>query len=163
MRLLLALAFVAAGLGCVAEPEALTVSIGGRRVSLPAREWRPVPNEVEYAKNFEAVTNRPPRQYQVLTVFLNQMSEDRKRGHAIAANEYLEVFLSSPNQVTVLLRRDHGAYWLLSREMFRDVRVDRVDLDRVRPLSEQERDEIVEVLRNEIDTTRHFLGQLVAR
>ena len=124
-----------------------------------------MPNKAEYAKNFEAVTNRPPRQSQVLTVFLNQMSEDRKTGEEIATNEYLEVFLIPPapeSRVVVQLRRDHGAYWLLSRETF--VRVPGVNLDSVDPeRSGLERYAVVEALRNEIDTTRHLLSQLVAR
>lgn len=120
-------------------------------------------NEAEYAKNFEARLNRSPRQYQILTVFLNQMSEDRKAGREIASGEHLEIFISNPNEVTVLLRRDYGVYWLLSREMFRGISVRGVDLSTFRPLSQLEENAVIAALSNEIDGTRHLLAETVAR
>ena len=142
----------------------LVVAVGERRVVLSSVEWRAMPNEAEYARNFEAVNNRSPRQYQIVTVFLNQMSLDRKTGQEIAPNEYLEVFLSNPDEITVLFRRDHGSYWLLSREMFRGVTVPGIDTSRLGSLSASETELVAEALRNEIDSTRHLLGeQLLAR
>jgi hypothetical protein len=156
---LLALTCFGGLLGCQAEPaEDLAVSVAGRRIVLAAEEWRPMVDWAAYARNFEALTNKPPRQYQILTVFLNQMTEDRRSGREIASNEYLEVFLSNPNEVTVLLRRDHGPYWLLSREMFRGVQASGVDLSSARAQSTVDEQKIVEALRNEIDTTRHLLA-----
>ena len=153
--------------GCGPEsagPGATTIRVGNRRVVLPTADWRAMPNEAEYARNFEAVTNKPPRQYQIVTVFLNRMSQDRLIGQQISATKYLEVFLSNPDEVTVLLRRDHGSYWLLSREMFRGVSVPSVDLDRVGSLSAAEIEQITGILRNQIDGTRYVLGeQLLAR
>ena len=156
---------LASSLGCQVAPKSdLIISVAGRRLALSAEEWQPMKNEAEYAKNFEARSNRSPRQYQILTVFLNQMSEDRKAGREIAAGEYLEVFISNPNEVTVLLRRNHGVYWLLSREMFRGISARGVDLSTIGPLSRHDEDAVMAALRNEIDSTRHLLGErLVAR
>jgi hypothetical protein len=138
------------------------VSVSGREIVLSPKLWRPIVDEAAYARNFEAVSNTPPRQYQTLTVFLNQMTDERRQGRAIAPNEYLEVFVSSPNEITVLLRRDHGPYWLLSREMFRGVGAPGVQTGTLGPLSETDQDLVARSLQNEIDTTRHMLGALVA-
>ena len=126
-------------------------------------------DEVDYARNFEAVTNTPPRQYQIVTFFLNPMSEDRKSGQKISPTEYLEVFFSNPNEITVLVRKDHGNYWLLSREMFKADLVSGLNAKRIgsvefAAVSEPEVERIVEALRNQIDTTRQLIGQrLLAR
>ena len=164
---LFAVLLVASLLGCGRSPAGLSnhvVAVGDRKVVLSLAEWRVMPNEAEYARNFEAVSNRSPRQYQIVTVFLNQMSRDRKTGQEIAPNEYLEVFLSNPDEITVLLQRDHGSYWLLSREMFRGVTVPGVDTSRLGSLSASESELVAEALRNEIDSTRHLLGeQLLSR
>jgi hypothetical protein len=47
------------------------VQVGDRKVVVAAGEWRAMPNETAYSENFEAITNTPPRQYQVVTFFLN--------------------------------------------------------------------------------------------
>ena len=164
MRIRILSLLLASSLGCqVAPRSALIISVAGRRLALSAAEWQPMKNEAEYAKNFEARLNRSPRQYQILTVFLNQMSEDRKAGREIASGEHLEIFISNPNEVTVLLRRDYGVYWLLSREMFRGISVRGVDLSTFRPLSQLEENAVIAALSNEIDGTRHLLAETVAR
>ena len=65
----------------------LSVSVSGREIVLSPKLWRPMVDEAAYARNFEAVSNTPPRQYQILTVFLNQMTDERRQGRAIAPNE----------------------------------------------------------------------------
>ena len=123
-----------------------------------------MPNEAEYARNFEAIANTPPRQYQIVTFFLSPMTEDRRSGQRISPSEYLEVFLSNPGEITVLLKRDHGTYWLLSREMFKAVLVPGVDTNRVGSVSGPEAERVAETLRNQIDSSRHLIGErLVAR
>ena len=164
---LLTLLLVSTVLGCRSERgklAELTVSIADRKVTLSSAEWRAMPNETEYARNFEAVSNRPPRQYQIVTFFLNSMSEDRKSGEQISPNEYLEVFLSNPDEITVLLRRDHGSYWVLSREMFRAVPVSGVSTNRIGSFATPDAQRVTGALRNQIDSTRYLLGQrLLAR
>lgn len=140
------------------------VQVGTRKVELAALEWRAMPNEVEYARNFEAIANTPPRQYQIVTFFLNPMTEDRRSGQRISPSEYLEVFLSNPGEITVLLKKDHGNYWLLSREMFKAVVVPGMDTNRVGSFSGPEAERVAETLRNQIDSSRYLIGErLVAR
>ena len=162
---LLALLFVASLLGCQAQSSKdLTIPVAGRQLALSAEEWQPMENEAEYALNFEARQNRPPRRYRVLTVFLNQMTEDRKSGRRSRPESTLEVFVSAPNEVTVLLRRDHGHYRLLSRELFRGTQVAGVNLSSMTPLSDIDEGKVIDSLQNEIDTTRHLLAErLIAR
>jgi len=156
------LALIAAGIlvGCQAQPaKDLTVAVAAGLIEFPADGWRPMTNEFAFARNFEALINKPPRQYQTVTVFLNQMTTDQRSGREIAPSEYLEIFLSNPNEITVLLRRDHGAYWLLSREMFRGVRVGGIDLGSTKPLSTIEEGKIFGELRGQIDSTRYLLAE----
>jgi len=149
-------------LGCVGRPTAVVdvvVPVGDRKLSFPVDQWRAMPNEYAFVRNFEAIANNLPRQYQIVTVFLNQMSEDRRSGRLIAANEYLELFMSNPNEITVMVRRDHGTYWLLSREMFRGVAVSGVDQGLMGSLSMAESEQVADSLRAEIDNTRFLLGE----
>jgi hypothetical protein len=118
-----------------------------------------MPNEFAFARNFEALVNKSPRQYQIVTVFLNQMTVDQRSGREIAPSEYLEIFLSNPNELSVLLRRDYGSYWLLSREMFRGIQVGGIDLSSNKPLSAIEEERILGELRGAIDTTRYLLAE----
>jgi NAD kinase len=90
------------------------------------------------------------------------MSQDRRSCEQISPTEYLEVFLSNPGEITVLSRKDHGSYWLLSREMFKDVPVAGVNTNRLGSFSESEVDRVAEALRNQIDSTRYLLGQRLA-
>jgi hypothetical protein len=137
----------------------LVIPVARRSVRLSSTEWRAMPNEAEYASNFEAVQNESPRQYQIVTLFMIPMSEDRRSGSRLSENEYLEVFLSNPGEITVLVRRDHGAYWVLSREMFKMASIAGVDTRKVGSLSGAESDRVVAALRDEIDATRHLLGE----
>ncbi len=67
-------------------------------------------NEAANADNFEATKNKPPRRYQVLTLFKIPMSDDRKIGEKISADEYLEIFCTGLRSVVVQIRRDHQSY-----------------------------------------------------
>ena len=148
-------------IGCVASGTVVPVG-DGKNITLSAAEWRPMPNESEYARNFEAVKNSPPRAYHVLTIFLNVMSEDRHSGKKISVREYLEIFASNPGEVTVLLRRDQGTFWLLSREMFRDLVVPGVSLSRVGSFSPNDQQQVWNTLQDRVDRTRHILSRLEA-
>lgn len=145
--------------GCSAR-EIVVPLDNGQELTLPASQWRALVNESGYARNFEAVENPPPREYHVLTVFLNPMSEDRRTGKKISDTEYIEIFASNPGEITVLLRRDHRTFWLLSREMFHDNSVPGVDLSRVGSFGPNDEHLIRAALQDRIDITRHFLGSL---
>lgn len=116
-------------------------------------------NEAPFAKNFEATANPPNRKYQIVTIFMIPMSADRRDGDRLSASEYLEVFKTAPGQVTVLIRRDHGAYWNLSREMFQAAAAPDVDLSGFRPLTDAEVSRVIDALRLQIDSTRYLLGE----
>lgn len=147
--------------GQVAES---VVRVADGKVVLSAGEWRAMPNEADYAQNFEAVTNTSPRRYQIITFFLNPMTEDRRSGQKISTTEYFEAFLTNPDEITVLLTKDHGNYWLLSREMFTGVVISGVNTSRVGSFSGPEVERVAEALRNQIDSTRYLIGQrLLAR
>lgn len=131
------------------------VPVAGQKVMLSTSQWKRMTNEFDYAENFEATTNRPPRKSQVLTVFKIRMSKDRRNGKEIARDEYLEIFCTGPSQIAVGIRRDHGPYWLLSREVFSGV----ADCEPGQYFTGDEFDRISSILRNEIDTTRNQLGE----
>jgi hypothetical protein len=135
------------------------VAVGGRRVTLPKAEWREMENKATFARNFEAMSNPPHRKYQIVTVFMIPMSEDRREGDRLSPNEYLEVFVVTAGEVVAQVRRDHGTYWVLSRETFAADAVPGGALDPHRALSPNEVRRIIDALRLQIDTTRHLLGE----
>jgi hypothetical protein len=59
----------------------------------PQGRLREIKNEATFARNFEATSNPPNRKYQIITVFMIPMSEDRREGQRLWPNEYLEVFV----------------------------------------------------------------------
>lgn len=152
--------------GCQPEPgePRMTVSIGGKAIAFPAHEWKPMVDEAPYAKNFEATKNTPRRLSQVVTVFVIPMSPDRREGRRISADEYVELFVTFPGSLVAQVRRDHGSYWILSRENFK-VDVPGVDLKipwHQHAFTSEEFDLVLAALRNDIDTTRYLLGDALA-
>ena len=141
----------------------MTVPIDSRRVSLPADQWRPMANEVEYPSELRGRDEHAAEAVSDPHGVHEPDDRGSKGGSINRAKRAWEYFLSNPNEVTVLLQRDHGAYWLLSREMFRGIAAPGVDVNSLKVLKDDERDRIVGSLRNEIDTTRHLLGELVAK
>jgi hypothetical protein len=150
------------------EPDGdrIQINVGDRQIALSASAWTPMTDTAPYARNFEAAADQPrsvslaPRMFpQVLTFFLIQMSDDRRSGTEIAPGEYLTVFKVDADEVAVLLSRDHGDYWIHSRERFRVPGVSQfpVQTDFARGSL------VITELRDEIDTTRHLLGQFIAR
>src|SRR5688572_3220710 len=86
------------------------------------------------------------------------MSEDRRNGQKLSPNEYLGVFMTARGQVTIVIRRDHGAHWVLSREMFEAGAIHTLDISGLRQQSDADVERVTEALRLQIDTTRHLLG-----
>ena len=148
------------------DDDRIQINVGDRQIALSSSAWIPMTDTAPYARNFQAAADQPrsvslaPRMFpQVLTFFLIQMSDDRRSGTEIAPGEYLTVFKIDADEVTVLLSRDHGDYWIHSRERFRVPGVSRfpVQTDFARGSL------VIAELRDEIDTTRHLLGQFIAR
>ena len=94
------------------------VDIPGSTLRLPTGDWTPMENEYPWAARFLATAPRNQAVSQVVTVFKLPMTDDRRSGERISPNEYLEMFATNPGEVTVLVRLDKQAYWVLSREVF---------------------------------------------
>ena len=131
------------------------VPVSGQKLILPVARWNRMANESDYAENFESTVSRPPRNSQVLTVFKNRMTADRRVGKQISDDEYLEIFCAGPSRIVVQVRRDHGAYWLLSREVF-----DGTACEIGRYFAGEALDRISSSLRGSIDRTRSLLGEM---
>jgi hypothetical protein len=149
----------AAGVNPPPDASSYELSVGGRRILLPKAEWREMQNEATFARNFEATSNPPNRKYQIVTVFMIPMSEDRRIGERLSPTEYLEAFSALKDQVVIQMRRDHGSYWVLSREAFEATAVPGVEFTGVGNLSPADVRRVTDVLRLQIDTTRHLLGE----
>lgn len=96
-----------------------SIRVAGKTIRLARSDWKQMENPTDYAENFESLSQKPRREYQLVTVFKLPMSIDRRLGVRISRNEYLEAFVTEPRAVTIQLRLDRGAYWVLSREKFR--------------------------------------------
>lgn len=74
-------------------------------------------NEFDWAVNVEDANKEASQEVgRVVTIYKLPMSDDRRNGVRISAEEYLELFVVRPGTVTVQVRADRGRYWLLSRE-----------------------------------------------
>lgn len=97
----------------------IVVSVPGKQIQLPAADWTAMRNEESYAKNFECRHKAKNEvMEQVVTVFLIEMSPDRRIGTKISDTEHVEFFTVHPNSVTVQVRREKKGYWILSRQTF---------------------------------------------
>ena len=132
------------------------VSIGGRVVTLRGADWRAMQNEATFARNFEATSNPTNRKYQIQHLH-DPDERGPARGQQLSPTEYLEVFVVGDGEVVVQVRRDHGAYWVLSRETFTANAVPGVALAAHRELAANELRRITYARRLQIDTTRHLL------
>lgn len=140
------------------------VTVGTKTIRLSTVDWHKAENEADYAQNFEAKTNDPGRRYQVVTIFTIPMSDDRRVGTQLSKREYLELFVSAPGQLTVLLRVDHGAYWILSRELFIGPAIAGVSLPEYGALTKRQERRARLALQDRLDRTRHLLkNKLLAK
>ncbi|MDP2642511.1 MAG: hypothetical protein Q8P62_01565 [Candidatus Peregrinibacteria bacterium] len=98
-----------------------SISINGKNIVVSQDKWKFVePFEPSlYSKNYSAINKRDGHEFeQMITVFLQKMTDDRKIGEKITNSEYIEAFVVHPNSVTVQIRIDKGDYWVMSRETF---------------------------------------------
>ncbi len=97
------------------------IEISGKKIVVDQNQWKFVDNSAEsnYSKNYSAINKKDGEMFeQMITVFLNKMTDDRKSGEKITNSEYIEAFVVHPNSVTVQIRVDKGNYWVLSRQTF---------------------------------------------
>ena len=97
------------------------IKVGNKNIIVSSDKWKFVDNSDEsaYSKNYSAINKKDGEEFeQMITVFLNKMTDDRKSGEKITNSEYIEAFVLHPNSVTVQIRVDKGGYWVLSRQTF---------------------------------------------
>ena len=99
---------------------------------------------------------------QMITVFMNQMTDDRKSGEKITNSEYIEAFVVHPNSVTVQIRVDKGDYWVMSRQTF-NIKTnypDQTDISfsDLQYILVDAPDTLNQTMQNQIDNTRYILN-----
>lgn len=95
------------------------IEVGNKEIAVSKDQWKFVDNSSEsaYSKNYSAINKKDGEMFeQMITVFLNEMTDDRKSGEKISNSEYIEAFVLHPNSITVQIRVDKGDYWVLSRQ-----------------------------------------------
>jgi len=171
---LIILGLVLTGAGCTAtnntgvsvmqDQTEKTSSVDGYQVSTSDAEvfvsdnkWKKMDDPSVYAKNFEAREKGSTEEFaQVVTIFLNPMTPADKVGTQLSDDEFLEMFTTFPKTVTMQIRRDKGAYWLLSRQTFS---VADSYLASLNPEVSSENFRLYQdQFENEIYTTRYSLG-----
>ena len=98
-----------------------SITINDNNIIISQNEWRFIEssNPSLYSKNYSAKNKRDGHMFeQTITVFMQNMTSDRKKGEKISNSEYIQAFVVHPNSITVQIRIDKGDYWLLSRETF---------------------------------------------
>lgn len=144
--------------GCAGNRH-LTVQTATKSIRLNHEQWRPLKNETETARNFEARTRKPSQVYStVITVYLLPMSADRALGKKLTDTEFLEIFSVHPGTVTVQLRVKKDGYWILSRETLKMPEPALVDVRQYKPsFTDDEVSLMHRQLQNDIDETRAFV------
>ena len=98
-----------------------SITVNDKNIIVSQDEWKFVePFEPSlYSRNYSAKNKKDGHMFeQMVTVFMQEMTADRKIGEKITNSEYIEAFVVHPNSVTVQIRIDKGDYWVMSRETF---------------------------------------------
>jgi hypothetical protein len=136
---------------------------GAKTIFVPRLYWETLSTNSDYSEGFSRRLAQNNEEYElVVTIFKLPMTEDRKSGLKIGDNEWLEIFSTFREEMTMRLRLNKGDYWLLSRQTFK-VGVTPVEHPKAYtfPWYESEIDAkdtlIRSYLQNEIDKTRYIL------
>jgi len=147
-----------------AEGAAFIVSVPPHTIRVPRADWETMPNQYEWADNFEQLRKDPGHVYpRVVTVYKLPMTADRRLGMRISSDEYVQMFNVLAGTLTVQVRLDKGDYWVLSRESFalpsgpNGEQTLEQFLTRPRPDSELY-EQFLFRFQTEIDTTRYLLA-----
>lgn len=97
----------------------LEVTFDEKKLKLSSNEWAFLPEEASYSINLQRIPKAKEMYPMVVTIFKMPMSEDRKKGRKLTANEWLELFSVHKNAITMRVRVDKGTYWVLSRQTFK--------------------------------------------
>ncbi|MFH1546743.1 MAG: hypothetical protein ABIE14_05195 [Patescibacteria group bacterium] len=141
------------------------IEVGNEEIAVDKDQWKFVDNSIEsiYSKNYSAINKKDGEMFeQMVTVFLNEMTDDRKSGEKITNSEYIEAFVVHPNSVTVQIRVDKGDYWALSRQTFK-IKTDYPDqtdipFSDLKYISIDAPDTLNQTMQNQIDNTRYILN-----
>lgn len=138
------------------------VNVGHAAISLDAARWRAMPNEFDWAENFEEISRDASHVFpRVLTVFKLPMTLDRRVGLRISDSEFLEIFSTTPESLTIQIRSDRNSFWLLIRETVDtrgNTQLSEIALDRI--VTDQEVRQAASALQPLIDNTRYLLAKL---
>lgn len=136
-------------------------NVPGKQIQLSAVDWTAMKDEESYAKNFEARKKAENEVFsQVVTVFLVEMSPDRRIGTKLSDNEHVEFFTVQPGSVTVQVRREKKGYWILSRQTFALTRGAPVSGAALKHnYSDSEITRLCHWFQNDIDRTRLLLSE----
>jgi hypothetical protein len=122
----LTISFVLGGCSNKSIDSDYLITINDENIVVSQDEWIFGGDSVEslYTKNYSAVTIKDGEMFeQIVTVFLNKMTDDRRSGEQISDSEYIEAFVLYPNSVTLQIRVDKGDYWVMSRQTY-EIRTD---------------------------------------
>lgn len=141
------------------------IKVGGESILVASDKWKFADgsDESNYSRNYQAIGKKDGEMFeQMVTVFLNKMTDDKRSGEEIADSEYVEAFVVHPYSVTVQIRVDKGDYWVLSRQTFKiknnypdQTDIPYSDLQYIlidAPLT------IDQTMQNQIDNTRYILN-----
>ncbi len=100
------------------------IRIGDKNITVSKKKWKFTENQFEktnYSKNYVALSKKDGEMFpQVVTVFLNKITNDRTVGmEKIADSEYIKAFVLYPYSITVRIIIDKKDYWVLSRQTFK--------------------------------------------
>lgn len=136
----------------------LTLEVPGKTIKLSTNDWEKMDDPNNFAENYSEKVSSPLHKFnRVATVYLNPMSDDRRSGSRISDMEYVEVFIVSPEFLTVQTRVDKGKYWVMVRETFKPKR-NMLGTLASPVLSERNRELLMRDYQEEIDETRFLLG-----
>ena len=144
------------GADTVSDPNYIIKTVN-KNITVSSEDWKYVSSsdDSKYSKNYSAIVKKDGEVYeQIVTVFLNKMTEDRKIGEKISDIEYIEIFALQPNTVTVQIRVNKGDYWVMSRQSFEmgksySVKANTSYADLIAN---------IEGMQNKIDNTRYLLN-----
>ena len=140
------------------ENQLIKINVPGKELHLSRQAWKAMKNAEDYALNFEARLLKNREVFpQVVTVYLIAMASSRKAGTQLSENEYVEIFSTDSDRMTIQIRREQRGYWVLSRQTFKiDNRFNFIQAGKY-----YENDEfrlISDLFDNQIDGTRFLLA-----
>ena len=132
----------------------IEVNTPGKTIFLDANKWFPMSNTQDWAKNYQSKEKKEWQEFNtVLTIFLQPMTSERKKGKKVTSDEYVEIFPTLPGTVTVQLRVDKDKYWVLTRDTYKVITPNSMQVERDPVVYNS----IYNEIQTYIDTSRFFI------